>query len=341
MRSTIVMLRIADCFNNGWKYGVGMYWATNSVDYRNQEATIVMSPTKDSKCAGTNERKTIKLNKTAYFKDGEYSVKLTQIYSSSKTIKATISTDIPRPGSDLDEDDFEFGGGSTGGSDGFDGDWGDSTLPIGNVRTLYLPDLTGAFASPDSAPTDYRDGFIIEPVTNIQNDGADGDVYIWAGIGFIGEDNIIKFSGNPVKSQEYLSKGQIKTVRTFIQIEETDYHRQQGIGWAFKKEQMYVFILAGHWDTSGVVWDDYMKKPITLYPTETWSDPTEPDNWFGGDDPWKDPADEKDNDDEEDKDSWWDLFKIWLEDLGFGKVIVKKPDLKQHAKDYLYGEIIK
>lgn len=340
MRSIGVMVHVSDCFRNQWKYGVGMYWGTAGANGRDrpQSAAIVMTSNKSSSCPGTNERKRVTRGESVYFGDGEYKVTLNNVYDTT-TAHITVATDIPRPSSDPEpEDDFEFGGGETGGGDdGFGGDWADSTLPIGDVRTVYIKDPVG---------TEYQDGYIIEPATNIQNDGSAGDVYIQTGIGFIDSDNMIWMTGTPVKTQEYLSHNKIKTIYPFVQVEETDYHRQEGIGW-FKKEQMYVFILAGHWGTSGVVWDDEMHKAISIYPTQTWTDPTKPGNWvdpdsvlgglIGADKPWVDPGEEP----KPEPESWWDLFKLWLEDIGFGKVIVKKPDLKEEAKNYVYGEIIK
>lgn len=127
------MVRMQDCINNRWKYGVGKYWGVSGFS-SSGEAKIVVSNSDTSRCDGGLEKKELKQGASGYFLNNSYKVKVEKVYLSSKTVYLNVSTDIARPPSttppnetesSYNSNDFQFGGGSSGGG-GFGDTWSES-----------------------------------------------------------------------------------------------------------------------------------------------------------------------------------------------------------------------
>ena len=59
-----------------------------------------------------------------------------------------------------------------------------------------------------------------------------------------------------------------------MKVDITDYYRQQGIGWAYLQQQMYLFFLVGHKVNGDMIWDTERHIKIYLDPQDDFVDPT-------------------------------------------------------------------
>ena len=120
----------------------------------------------------------------------------------------------------------------------------------------------------------YNVGDIIKSECVIKNIGAAGTVYLTVSLGYIDSSNMIYLTGFPTTDQLYLNYQQIYTFKEDVKVDITDYYRQQGIGWAYLQQQMYLFFLAGHKVGGDMVWDTERHIKIYLEEPDEFKDPT-------------------------------------------------------------------
>ena len=153
---------------------------------------------------------------------------------------------------------------------------GDSSATIEVWRTEELePDMTkGQIISNHSDKLGYAVGDIIKSECVVKNIGGAGTIYLTIGVGYIDSSNMIFLTGNPTTDQLFLNYQQLYTFREDVRVDITDYYRQQGIGWAYLQQQMYLFFLVGHKVNGDIIWDTERHISIYLEPDGDFTDPT-------------------------------------------------------------------
>lgn len=231
-----LLVHVGDCFRNKWVYGNGVYWGTAGVNSKDQRVTIVMTRNKNSSCPGNNERKVIKYGETIPFGNKEFYVKLNKAYDTTCAHITIYTAEEIKP----EEPD------------------------------MIKPQIM----SNHSDKLGYRVGDIIKSECVIKNIGGAGTIYLTVGVGYIDSGNMIFLTGFPTTDQLYLNYNQSYTFKEDVKVDITDYYRQQGIGWAYLQQQMYLFFLVGHKVNGDMIWDTERHIKIYLDPQDDFIDPT-------------------------------------------------------------------
>ena len=134
----------------------------------------------------------------------------------------------------------------------------------------------------------YNVGDTARTSVTVKNIGDTGTIYVKTGFGYIDSSNMIFLTGSPRADQLFIRNGQFYTFSDSLKVDITDYYRQQGIGWAYLQQQMYIFFLAGHkpqYPYGDIVWDDEKHIKIYIEEPEGFTDPTSLDESILGDIP--------------------------------------------------------
>lgn len=132
----------------------------------------------------------------------------------------------------------------------------------------------------------YAVGDTARTSVTVKNIGDQGTIFVKTGFGYIDSSNMIYLTGSPRADQLFIMNGQFYTFCDSVKVDITDYYRQQGIGWAYLQQQMYLFFLAGHkplYPSGDIVWDTERHIKVYLEPEGDFTDPTDLDESIIGD----------------------------------------------------------
>lgn len=139
------------------------------------------------------------------------------------------------------------------------------------------PDMTKPqIISNHSDKLGYNVGDIIKSECVVKNIGSAGTIYLTVGLGYIDSSNMIFLTGMPTTDQLFLNYQQMYTFKEDVKVDITDYYRQKGIGWAYLQQQMYLFFLVGHRESTlgNIIWDTERHIKIYIDEPKGFTDPT-------------------------------------------------------------------